>query len=668
MSKISVPSLKFVFIGFFAFWALLFYSCEKSENDPGNIQLLNIKFSETYLDLLKFENNKEVPVDAVFQIKFTSRLDSAKAFKHVQLLQNGTVVPFTYSFDASAMAIFIKPVQNLSKNTIYSIKILNTLTGLSGEKFIGADVEFTTIIGNLVITSYKIDDVNFTYGFKPQNISRTPKIEILFSDKLDVSTVNSESVKLVNSSGISMPLTISFSNENKTLHLEFSQPLAHISKHYLSLINSIKGAQGESFNTGSIQFYTQADSTAKFPVISDEELLTKIQLHTFKYFYDFAHPASGMARERNNSGDLVTIGGSGFGVMALIVGVERNFITRAQGIERFNTIITFLEKADKFHGAWGHWYNGNTGKLIPFSSNDNGGDLVETSFMAQGLLTLRQYLKPDVAEEEALIGRINVLLDGIEWSWYNHDNQNMLSWHWSPTVGWAMGMHVRGYNEALITYFMAAASNTHSIEPVVYHNGWAGTSYFRNGKSFYGITLPLGFDYGGPLFFSHYSFLGLNPKGLSDQYADYWMQNRNHTLINRAHCIANPKKFVGYSADCWGLTASDDHTGYGVHEPSRDLGVISPTAALSSFPYTPDESMQVAKYLYYVLGDKVWGEYGFYDAFNITEGWWGKSYLAIDQGPIVVMIENHRSGLLWNLFMSAPETTNAMNKLGFTKE
>jgi len=648
---------------------VLVSGCEENEKpSTKTVQLLSIRMNDKALDLVNYANNTEIPIDSKIEIRFTEKLDTTKAIQHIKLETGGVNTTFKYYFSTDTRSVFITPYEFLYKNKIYTIRILNTLTGLLGEKYIGADIEFTTVAGNLVVSSFKIDGTNYTYGFKPQQINLKPYIEVSFSDAIDTTIQYTDAIKLVNSTGTLTPLTYSFKNNAKTIAIQFPNKLVHFSKQTLSFLNMIKGAQGEEFNGAAIQFYTLPDSTPKFPVISDEELLTKIQLHTFKYFYDFAHPASGMARERNNSGDLVTIGGSGFGVMALIVGIERNFITRTQGIERFNTIITFLEKADKFHGAWGHWYNGNSGKIIPFSSKDNGGDLVETSFMAQGLLTLRQYLHADVTAEKDLIDRINTLLDGIEWSWYNHDNQNMLSWHWSPTVGWAMGMHVRGYNEALITYFMAASSNTYPIDAQVYHTGWAGTNYFRNGRSFYGITLPLGFDYGGPLFFSHYSFLGLNPKGLSDTYASYWTQNQNHTLINRAYCVANPKKFVGYSEDCWGLTASDDNTGYGVHEPTRDIGVISPTAALSSFPYTPEESMRVAKFLYYVLGDRVWGEYGFYDAFNAHEGWWGKSYLAIDQGPIVVMMENHRSGLLWNLFMSAPETANAMNKLGFTKE
>jgi hypothetical protein len=156
----------------------------------------------------------------------------------------------------------------------------------------------------------------------------------------------------------------------------------------------------------------------------------------------------------------------------------------------------------------------------------------------------------------------------------------------------------------------------------------------------------------------------LDPTNLDDTYADYWEQNVSHSEINYNYCVSNSKDFVGYSEDCWGLTASDNHTGYSAHSPTNDLGVITPTAALSSFPYTPDQSMKVLKFFYYTLGDRLWGEYGFYDAFNITEGWTADSYLAIDQGPIIIMIENYRTELLWDLFMSAPEVQQGLVVLG----
>jgi hypothetical protein len=363
---------------------------------------------------------------------------------------------------------------------------------------------------------------------------------------------------------------------------------------------------------------------------------------------------------------VVTIGGSGFGVRAILVGIERKFITREQGLERLLKIVNFLYKADHYHGIWPHWMNGATGKTIPFSRKDDGGDLVESAFMWQGLLCVRQYFTGDTPKETELRNKIGWMWNETEWNWYTQGGQDVLYWHWSPNNGWAMNHQVRGWNECLIAYVLAASSPNYSISAKAYHNGWAVSNNFVNGREYYGITLPLGFPYGGPLFFTHYSFLGLDPRGLKDRYADYWEQNKNHTLINRQYCIENPKKFKGYGPDCWGLTASDNHEFYNAHSPTNDLGVITPTAALSSFPYTPEYSMQALKYFYNKVGDRLWGEYGFYDAFNETVNWFDYQYLAIDQGPIVVMIENYRSGLLWRLFMSCPEIRNGLTKLGFT--
>ncbi|WP_431212905.1 glucoamylase family protein [Puia sp. P3] len=264
-----------------------------------------------------------------------------------------------------------------------------------------------------------------------------------------------------------------------------------------------------------------------------------------------------------------------------------------------------------------------------------------------------------------LRNRIEWMWNDIEWNWFTREGREVLYWHWSPNNGWAMNFPVRGFNECLILYVLAASGERYPVTASVYHRGWAQSDFFKNGKSFYGITLPLGFDYGGPLFFSQYSFLGLDPRGLKDEYADYWQQNQNHTLINHAYCLDNPKKFKGYGPNCWGLTASDTYNGYNAHSPTNDWGTISPTAALAAFPYTPEYSMKALRHFYDDLGDKIWGRYGFTDAFNETQNWWAGSYLAIDQGPIVAMIENYRSGLLWRLFMSCPEVHKGLQKLGF---
>ena len=407
--------------------------------------------------------------------------------------------------------------------------------------------------------------------------------------------------------------------------------------------------------------------------LTDTELLDLVQRNTFKYFWDFAHPISGLALERSNleayggeAANIVTTGGSGFGVMAIVVGVERNYITREQAVERLLKITNFLLKSDRFHGAFPHWYYGNTGKVKPFFATDDGGDIVETSFLIQGLLTVRQYFNKDIPEEDSLRAKINQLWNDVEWDWYTN-NKEVLTWHWSPNFGWAINHEIKGYDESLIAYVLAASSPTHAINKSVYQNGWTSGSGFINGNVYYQKwKLPLGPSYGGPLFFAHYSFLGLDPRNLVDKYANYWEQNVNHTLINREYCVKNPKQFVGYGTTTWGLTASDDHQGYSAHSPTNDLGVISPTAALSSFPYTPEYSMQALRNFYYNFDGKLWGNYGFYDAFNQTKNWYATNYLAIDQGPIIIMIENHRTGLLWDLFMSNTEVKAGLKKLEFT--
>ena len=410
--------------------------------------------------------------------------------------------------------------------------------------------------------------------------------------------------------------------------------------------------------------------TPRTPRLDDAALLDAVQRQTLKYFWDFAHPASGLARERSNVAfdyglETVTSGGSGFGVMAIVAGVERGWIARPAAVRHLLKMVRFLAKANAYHGVFPHFLDGETGRTIPFSRKDDGGDLVETSFLMAGLLSARQYFD-GAGEESELRGRIQSLWSEVEWNWHTHDGEDVLYWHWSPNNGWSMNHQIRGWNECLITYVLAASSPRYPIAPFVYHRGWARDGAIKNGKRYFGIELPLGPEQGGPLFFAHYSFMGLDPRGLKDRYADYWEQNRAHTLINRAHCLANPNRCKGYGDACWGLTASDNDTGYSAHAPDNDLGIITPTAALASMPYAPAESLKAARHFYEHLGEKIWGDYGFKDSFSESRDWVAPSYLAIDQGPIVVMIENHRSSLLWKLFMSCPEVQAGLKNLGFS--
>jgi len=417
--------------------------------------------------------------------------------------------------------------------------------------------------------------------------------------------------------------------------------------------------------------------------LSKEALLDTVQKQTLKYFWDYAEPNSGMARERfhpdgnypRNDSHVVTTGGSGFGLMAIVAGMERNFIPRDSAVARLNKIADFLDKTPRFHGAWPHWINGETGDTQAFGKKDNGGDIVETSFLAQGFIVVREYLKNGTEAEQAVAKKYDDLWKGIEWNWYTN-NKNGIYWHWSPVYEWEMDFMIEGYNECLITYIMAASSPGHAIEPAAYQEGWARGGDIVSDEEAYGLPLILKHNTsgsrGGPLFWAHYSYLGLNPKGLSDRYANYWDVNVNHSLINYEYALENPKDFETYSENSWGLTASytrneDDGIGYSAHSPDDDRGVVSPTAAISSLPYTPEKSLDAMRYFYEDQHELLWGPAGFYDAYSLEgEDWVAPYYLAIDQGPQVVMIENYRSGLIWDLFMQAPEIQEGLKKLDFT--
>ncbi len=434
--------------------------------------------------------------------------------------------------------------------------------------------------------------------------------------------------------------------------------------------------------TTACNSHSEQQNTAAVNNISDSAVFDTIQRRTFDYFWTGAEPNSGMAAERihidgdypENDQSTIAVGGSGFGLMAILTGIERNYITRQQGFERLQKIVNFLEKADRFHGAYPHWLLDENGHVRPFGFDDNGGDLVETSFLMQGLLCVRQYFKDGDDDEKKLAARIDSLWKQVEFDWYRRNNQNVLYWHWSPNYGWKKNFAVHGYNECLIMYVLAASSPTHGVPAEVYHKGWAENGAINKTSMYKNDTLHLFMQgnppHGGPLFWAHYSWLGLNPNGLKDQYADYWKEMNTMAKMNYEWCVDNPKKFKGYGQDNWGLTASYSVKGYAAHAPDsiNDLGVISPTAALSSFPYTPEQSMAAMKHWYNdsTLRNKLLGPYGFYDAFSETDNWYPQRYLAIDQGPIVVMMENYRSGLLWKLFMSCDEVKKGLAKLSFT--
>lgn len=260
--------------------------------------------------------------------------------------------------------------------------------------------------------------------------------------------------------------------------------------------------------------------SVKTRAMSDEELLTMVQEASFRYCWEGAEKNSGLSKEnipgRNN---MIAMGVSGFGVMALIAGTERNFITREQSAERFLQIVNFLGRTETFHGAFSHFVDGPSGKVEPFfGKRDNGADLVETSFLMQGLIAARAYFNKNDLKEKEIRDKITAIWDNVEWSWYRKEaDSKFLTWHWSPDQEWIIDHKLIGWNEAMVTYLLAIASSTHPIPDSMYYSGWANLdttgrqyrenwgqttdgSMYKNGNSYYGIKLDAGVSTGGPLF------------------------------------------------------------------------------------------------------------------------------------------------------------------------
>ncbi len=643
----------------------LLISCKKG---PG-VQIGTLELSSCTVGSISLIYSAEIsniPLNQNISITFSAAVDTIQAKSSIYLSNSsGVAVSGIYfGFTNNYRTVWVKHNQDLAKTSHYTLVVTSNLKGRQGETFDGAEFKFITSSGLFSLTNILLDNQVFMPPVIVYNVRRQgSKLQLQFSEALD--TVQLKSSFRLSGNAV---YQVSVSNDLKTVNLNCPAILSGYTRYDFSVSTNLKSVLGNSFGGFDNNFVSALDSTLKFPQITDDALLTLIQQQTFKYFWDFGHPISGMARERDSSGDIVATGGTGFGVMAIITAIERNFISKSDGLNRITTIVSFLKNnCTRFHGAFSHWINGATGATVPFSTLDDGADLVETSYMMQGLLCARQYFDGTNSDEVNLRSDINTLWIGVEWSWFRQqDNQNVLYWHWSPDNLWAINMPIHGWDEALITYVLAASSPGFPIPRIVYDNGWAMNGSMKNGQTYYNTILPLGPALGGPLFFAHYSFLGINPTGLTDAYASYMDQNVAHSKINYNYCVTDPLAYNGYSPQCWGLTASDDNvSGYSAHAPGNDDGVISPTAAVSSLPYTPTQSMNAIRFFYYQLGDKIWGDYGFIDAFNLSSIWFSNSYLAIDQGPQIVMIENYRSGLLWKLFMSCPEVKTGMTNLGF---
>jgi exo beta-1,2-glucooligosaccharide sophorohydrolase (non-reducing end) len=525
-----------------------------------------------------------------------------------------------------------------------------------------------------------IDDIEFVAGRTNRQISAKPVIinSEGYPKHIDISwqSVSDEQVKYVKiyriENGRAIPVGIQSPAISR--YSDFTGITGKTYRYKISFLNY------QYRETG----FSNVVMAATKPM-TDDQLLTMVQEACFRYYWEGAENTSGLAKE-NIEGrvNMIAAGASGFGIMALIVGTERKFIRREQSVQRFIKIVSFLENAEKFHGAFPHFIDGPTGKVEPFfGMRDDGGDLVETSFLLQGLLAARAYFNKDNADEKIIRDKITNIWQNVEWSWYRrYPDSKYLYWHWSPDKEWIINHRLTGWNETMVTYLLAIASPTHPVPASLYYSGWAnqdstgqryrinwgGTtdgSMYTNGKTYFGIKLDVGVSNGGPLFFTHYSYMGYDPHLITDKYTNYFTNNRNIALINYRYCSKNPQNFKGYSDSCWGLTACDGPFNYLASEPvaGRNDGTIAPTGAVSSFPYTPVESMKALKNYYYNYGRFLWGEYGFRDGFNLSQNWCSEIYMGLNQAPMVVMIENYRTGLIWKLFMSNNDVKNGMDKL-----
>lgn len=436
---------------------------------------------------------------------------------------------------------------------------------------------------------------------------------------------------------------------------------------------------------------------------TEEQLLEMVQEYTFRYFWEGAHQNSGMALERQHgSNKIVASGASGMSLMTMIVAHERNWRDKSDIIDRVLQMLNFLENCDRFHGAFSHWYNGDTGETIRFGPKDDGGDIVETAYVAVGLIAVKNYFSDETDNRQTQIREIaDRLWREIEWTWYQN-GEDVLWWHWSPNYGWDLAMRIQGrkgsYSETMIAYVIAGCSPTYPISKDVYVKGWTDNGNFVNPRNFYGYEITQNIDWGGQAFWTQYSFLGVNPKGLKDQYGDYWKELSNCVNIHVEYAKDNPKGFRNYNENCWGITASaDPYVGYCGHWPRHqylDNGTISPTGAIGNYPYAPEAALKALKYFYQERGAELWGQYGFLgglndnmdrvddflpwyesnpDFGNITyydieindNTWIENDYIGIDQGPMVIMIENHRTGLLWDIVSKDEDVQNGLQSLGF---
>ena len=393
----------------------------------------------------------------------------------------------------------------------------------------------------------------------------------------------------------------------------------------------------------------------------------------FDYFWEQANPANGLVKDRSTDGSAASIAAVGFGLSAITVGIDRGWITRAEGAGRVEATLDFFATCPQgeaasdvcgYRGFFYHFLDLRTGTR----AGTNELSTIDTALLLGGVLQAAEYFDGGGAEEARIRELADTIWRRVEWDWATPRSPRV-ALGWRPEEGF-LPFDWRGYNEAMILYVLGLGSPTHPLPDGAW-DAWTAT-YPSDWQTHYGLTF-LTFP---PLFGHQYSHVWIDFRDIQDDYmrskdSDYFENSRKATLAQRAYAIDNPRGWPNYGPNEWGLTASDDpppaplYIARGAAPVQNDNGTITPTAAGGSYAFTPAESREALRTFYARYRPTLWGPYGLRDAYNVALNWTATDYLGIDQGPIVLMIENERTGVVWDAFTRHPDVQRGLDRAGF---
>ena len=401
---------------------------------------------------------------------------------------------------------------------------------------------------------------------------------------------------------------------------------------------------------------------------SDDEFLEYVQQTSFDYFWYLANPSNGLVPDRSTTTSPCSIAAVGFGLTAIGIGIDHGWISRTRGVARvLTTLNTFLNgpQGSNTSGTIGHkgWFYHFLEMNTALRSSSSELSSIDTALLLAGILYSKQYFDGTNTDEISIRTMADAIFSRVDWNWMAQGT-NVVSMGWFPTSGFIPNNWI-GYNEALLLYCLGLGTATNPLPASAWNRWTSGYIWATNyGQAF--IPFP-------PLFGHQYSHCWIDFRHTADAYMNshdstYFQNSRRATLAQRAYCVANPLGRVGYSSNVWGLTACDGPAGYAAHgapPTENDDGTIAPTAAGGSIAFAPEYSLPTLRYFYTQYRPRIWTGYGFRDAFNLGAQWYGSDELGIDQGPMVIMIENHRNQRVWRLFMRNAEIQRGLQRAGF---